>query len=144
MLMKHLMNKQGYLSCLQLNEYETQYYRKCEDQAAEGKYRPFINTIASCCQGFFDSMIEHLRTVEVKKKDKEKIRPETMVDVSYVFDLVLDNTKYIQDMRKINSPNDVRSLQSLVSNIRRITKRCRKMKDSYPSHGRTMVLAFGT
>ena len=62
-------------------------------------------------------MIEHLRTVEVKKKEKERIRPETMVNVSYVFDLVLDNTKYIQDMRKINSPNNIRSLQSLVSNM---------------------------
>jgi len=107
MLMKHLMNKQGYLFSLKLNEYEVQYYRKCENEAAEGKYRPFINTIASCCERSFDSMIEHLRTVEVKKKVKESIRQETMVDVSYVFDLILDNTKYIQNMKMINSPNDV-------------------------------------
>ncbi len=71
-------------------------------------------------------MIEHLRTVEVKKKEKERIRPETMVDVSYVFDLVLDNTKYIQDMRKINSPNDVRRLQSLVSNMEKGHKAMRE------------------
>lgn len=110
----------------QANEYKVQYYRKCEDQAAEGKYRPFINTIASCCERSFDSRIEHLRTVEVKKKEKERIRPETMVDVSYVFDLVLDNTKYIQDMRKINSPNDVRRLQSLVSNMEKGYKAMRE------------------
>lgn len=117
MLMKHLMNKQGYLFSLKLNEYEVQYYRKCEDQAAKGMYRPFINTIASCCERSFDSMIDHLKTVKIKKKEKERNRLETMIDVSYVFDLVLDNTSYIKGMRETHSPNDVRRLQSLVSNM---------------------------
>ena len=105
----------------QLNEYEVQYYRKCEEQAAEGIYRPLINTVASCCERSFDTMKDHLRTVEVKKEE-DRIRPETMVDVSYVFDLVLDNTNYIQGMRKIHSPNDVRRLQSLVSDIEKVYK----------------------
>jgi Fic family protein len=117
MLMKHLMNKQGYLFSLKLNEYEVQYYRKCEDQAAKGMYRSFINTIASCCERSFDSMIDHLKTVKIKKKEKERNRLETMIDVSYVFDLVLDNMSYIKGMRETHSPNDVRRLQSLVSNM---------------------------
>ena len=64
----------------QLNKYEVQHYRKCEEQAAEGIYRPLINTVASCCERSFDTMIDHLGTVEVKKKKEEdRIRPETMV-----------------------------------------------------------------
>jgi len=118
MLMKHLMNKQGYLFSLPLNEYEVQYYRKCETQAAEGIYRPLINIIASCCERSFDAMIDHLRTGEVKKKkEEEKIRPEMMVDISYVFDLILDNTNNFKGMNNISSPNDVKRLQSLVSDM---------------------------
>ena len=65
-------------------------------------------------------MIDHLRTVEVKKKNvKERIRSETMVDVSYVFDLVLDNKNYIQGMRKNHSPNDVRRLHPLVFDMKK-------------------------
>jgi hypothetical protein len=48
---------------------------------------------------------------------KTVARAEMMVDISYVFDLVLDNTNNFKVMKNISSPNDVKRLQSLVSDM---------------------------
>ena len=40
-----------------------------------------------------------------------------MVDISYVFNLVLDNTNNFKVMKNISSPNDVKRLLSLVSDM---------------------------
>ncbi len=89
-LMKHIINRGGYLFGLQLNDYEVKYFRKCVDQARNGVHRPFVNVAASCTERAFDLILDSLNTpIEEEPEEEELIQWETQVDVNYVFDLVL-------------------------------------------------------
>jgi Fic family protein len=117
-LMKHLINRSGYLFSLHLNDHEVKYYRKCEEQAGKGIYRPFVNMTASCTERAFDTVLERLdNPVEETVEEDDLIRYETMVDVDYVFDLVMGNQPKSSGFKQIIKANKGKSLQSMMKEL---------------------------
>ena len=119
-LMKHLINRSGYLFSFQLNEHEIKYFRKCEEQAGKGVYRPFVNIVASCTERAFDTVIERLnRPPEEEKEDDDVIKFETMIDVDYVFDLVKGHEPKSNAFQQIIKANKGKSLQSMMGELQK-------------------------
>jgi fido (protein-threonine AMPylation protein) len=119
-LMKHLINRSGYLFSFQLNEHEIKYFRKCEEQAGKGVYRPFVNIVASCTERAFDTVIERLnRPPEEEKEDDDVIKFETMIDVDYVFDLVMGHQPKNNAFQQIIKANKGKSLQSMMGELQK-------------------------
>ncbi len=117
-LMKHLINRSGYLFSLKLNEHEVKYYRKCEEQAGKGIYRPYVNIVASCTERAFDTVLEKLdQPEELEEDDDDLLQYETMIDVDYVFDLVLGNQPKSTGFKNIIKANKGRSLQSMMKEL---------------------------
>jgi fido (protein-threonine AMPylation protein) len=117
-LMKHLINRSGYLFSLKLNEHELKYFMKCEEQAGKGVYRPFVNIVASCTERAFDTVIERLdKPKEKKDEDADMIRFETTIDVDYVFDLVMGNQPKSSGFQQIIKANKGKSLQSMMTEL---------------------------
>ena len=117
-LMKHLINRSGYLFSLGLNEYEVKYYRKCEEQAGKGVYRPYVNIVASCTERAFDTVLERLnKPEEVEEDDDDLLQYETTIDVDYVFDLVLGNQPKANGFQQIIKANKGKSLQSMMHEL---------------------------
>lgn len=117
-LMKHLINRSGYLFSLKLNEHEVKYYRKCEEQAGKGVYRPYVNIVASCTERAFETVLERLeRPEEIDEDDDDLIQYETQIDVDYVFDLVLGNQPKANGFQQIIKANKGKSLQSMMNEL---------------------------
>ena len=117
-LMKHIINRSGYLFSLKLNEHEIKYYRKCEEQAGKGVYRPFVNMTASCTERAFETVLERLnKPPEEEKEDDDLIKYETMIDIDYVFDLVLGNQPKSSGFKEIIKANKGKSLQEMMKEL---------------------------
>lgn len=117
-LMKYLINRSGYLFSLSLNEHEVKYYRKCEEQAGKGVYRPYVNIVASCTERAFDTVLDRLnKPEETKEDDDDLVQYETTIDVDYVFDLVLGSKPKPNGFQQIIKANKGKSLQSMMHEL---------------------------
>ena len=134
LLMKHLINRSGYLFSLQLNEHEIKYFRKCEEQAGKGVYRPFVNMVASCTERAFETVLEKLeKPPEEDKKDEDLLQYETMIDVDYVFDLVLGNQPKKSGFQEIIKANKGKSLQSMMNELQAQFKEMVETQETQPA-----------
>lgn len=79
-----------------------------------------MNIVASCTERAFETVLEGLnRPPEEEEDDEDKIKYETMIDVDYVFDLVMGNQPKSSGFQQIIKANKGKSLQTMMTELQK-------------------------